>query len=323
MTNQKKSRVGILVPSHNHSRYLKSRIDSILDQSFQDFTVYIVDDGSSDTSWDLLQDYSGNPQIKMFRNYKPSGSPFSQYSRFIGGPSHHQYWWIAESDDAAQRDFLERTISILDSNSEINFAFTAAKLINEEGASIGSTGAYLLDNFPELDWNQNQLIDSQLGIEMLIRGQFVPNLSGMLFRTNSIQSRELLDIHRFKLAGDWKFVISLQNLGKSFYISDEINHFRTHSENARTKAKSSTRASEYLYCNYYAWKRLEKSVSLDIAVRSTFLMAKYEGIPTSKLIYGLFSLSPFLGSSLLVDVVRNFFFKPSQFVREVFSYLLK
>ena len=323
MTSQKESRVGILIPSHNHSRYLKSRIDSILGQSFQDFSVYIVDDGSSDTSWDLLQYYLGNPQVKMFRNFKPSGSPFSQYSRFIGGSFHHQYWWIAESDDSADRNFLKRTISVLDDDSEINFAFTAARLINEEGKNIGSTSDYLFNYFPELDWSQNQLIESQLGLQMLIRGQFVPNLSGMLFRTNSIHPRELLDIHRFKLAGDWKFVISLQNLGKSFYISDELNLFRTHSENARTKAKTSTMVSEYLYCNYYAWKKLKKSISLDIAIRSTFLMAKYEGTSPRKFMHGLFRLSPFLATCLTVDVVRNIFFKPSQSARKVFNYLRK
>jgi glycosyltransferase involved in cell wall biosynthesis len=323
MTNQEESRVGILVPSHNHSRYLEARIESILNQTFQDFTIYIVDDGSSDKSWDLLQSYEGNIQVKLFQNLSASGSPFSQYSRFIGGSYKHKYWWIAESDDTASTDFLMRTITVLDKDPEIKFVFSASTLINSEGISIGRTRDYLSNYFPELDWSEDQLIQSQLGLQFLLRGQFVPNLSGMLFRMDSFKSRELFNIHRFKLAGDWKFVISLQSLGKSFYVSDEINYFRTHSETARTKTDASARVSEYLYCNYYAWKKIGDSPSLDIALRSTLIMAKSEGVSLSNLFRGLFRLSPFLGASLTFDIFKSILFQPIEFAKKIHSYFLK
>lgn len=323
MTNPDESRVGILVPSHNHARFIKARIESILNQSFQDFTVYVVDDGSSDESWDLLQDYRDNFRIKLFKNPSPSGSPFSQYFRFISGTNNHQYWWIAESDDSANIEFLRKTISVLDKDPEIEFAFAASTLINDEGAKIGSTGEYLSNYFPELNWSEDQLIQRELGLQMLLRGQFVPNLSGMLFRRESFQSRQLFNIHRFKLAGDWKFVISLQSLGKSFYISEELNYFRTHSETARTKTDSIVRASEYLYCNFYAWTKIQNHSSLEIALRSTFIMAKHDGVKLNILFRGLFSLSLFLGASLIFEISRNAMFQPIEFSRKIRGYVLK
>jgi glycosyltransferase involved in cell wall biosynthesis len=323
MTKPKESRVGILVPSHNHSRFIKTRIESILNQTFQDFMIYVVDDGSSDASWDLLQEYRDDIRVKLFKNSTPSGSPFSQYSRFFSGPYNHDFWWIAESDDSASIDFLAKTISVLDKDPLIGFVFSASTLINDEDACIGSTRDYLSNFFPELNWGEDQLIQRELGLQMLLRGQFVPNLSGMLFRKESLQSRELFGLHRFKLAGDWKFVISLQSLGKAFYISEELNYFRTHSETARTKTDSRARASEYMYCNFFAWRKLANRHSLEVTLRNTLVMAKHDGVYFSKLFRGLFSLSLFLGASLTLEILKSVFFQPVQYSKKIRNYLLK
>ena len=49
--------VTVYISSYNHARYLPQTIDSVLTQSFQDFELLILDDGSTDNSHDVLSDY--------------------------------------------------------------------------------------------------------------------------------------------------------------------------------------------------------------------------------------------------------------------------
>ena len=107
-------KVSVIVPNYNHARYLKARIDSILNQTFQDFELILLDDCSTDNSVELLQSYAGHPHVShIVLNDRNTGSPFLQWQKGIG-LAQGEYVWIAESDDTAQPDFLSTTVAVLD-----------------------------------------------------------------------------------------------------------------------------------------------------------------------------------------------------------------
>ena len=56
-------RVSVILPNYNHARFLKERIDSILNQTFQDFELILLDDCSSDNSVEVLEEYRNNPHV--------------------------------------------------------------------------------------------------------------------------------------------------------------------------------------------------------------------------------------------------------------------
>ena len=51
-------KVSIGIPSYNHEKYISETIESILNQTFQDFEIIITDDGSSDNSLDVIKSFS-------------------------------------------------------------------------------------------------------------------------------------------------------------------------------------------------------------------------------------------------------------------------
>ena len=55
--------ISIIVPNYNHAPYLKQRIDSILNQTYQDFELILLDDCSSDKSRDIIESYRTNPHV--------------------------------------------------------------------------------------------------------------------------------------------------------------------------------------------------------------------------------------------------------------------
>ena len=49
--------VTVLLTSYNHAKYLKEAIDSVLQQTFQDYELVICDDASEDASWEIIESY--------------------------------------------------------------------------------------------------------------------------------------------------------------------------------------------------------------------------------------------------------------------------
>ena len=64
--------ISVLLPNYNNASYLKEAIDSILNQTFQDFELLIVDDGSSDNSIEIIRSYSDS-RIKLIEKSSNSG----------------------------------------------------------------------------------------------------------------------------------------------------------------------------------------------------------------------------------------------------------
>ena len=76
--------VSIIIPNYNHALYLKQRIDSVLNQTFQDFELLILDDCSTDNSREIIERYRGNPKItQIIYNEKNSGGVFNQWIKGI------------------------------------------------------------------------------------------------------------------------------------------------------------------------------------------------------------------------------------------------
>src|ERR1700738_3854186 len=106
-------RVSVVIPNYNHARYLRQRVDSVLQQSYQDFEVILMDDCSTDDSRIVISEYANDPRIRISLNEKNSGSAFKQWNKGVG-LARGEYVWIAESDDYADPHLLETLVSRLE-----------------------------------------------------------------------------------------------------------------------------------------------------------------------------------------------------------------
>ena len=108
-----KSLISILLPSYNHSKFLKERLDSIFNQTYQNFELIILDDASTDSSVDILSEFKNHPKVTHYLiNEQNSGSPFLQWQKGLD-LAKGDYIWIAESDDACELDFPSTQLECL------------------------------------------------------------------------------------------------------------------------------------------------------------------------------------------------------------------
>ena len=116
-------KVSVIVPNYNHAPYLRQRLDSIFNQTYQDFEVIILDDYSTDNSREIIEEYRSRPQLShIVYNETTSGSPFKQWAKGFD-LAKGEYIWIAESDDWAEVNFLDELVSALDQDNSLALAF--------------------------------------------------------------------------------------------------------------------------------------------------------------------------------------------------------
>jgi len=132
MTEQfiKQPLVSVIIPSYNHEKYILKAIQSVLDQTFQDFEIVITDDGSSDGSIDEIKKFT-DPRIKLFCSEKNQGT-YVTVNNCIKN-STGKYIAILNSDDVFLLDKLEKQVKFLEEHNEIGAVFGLAELIDEDG----------------------------------------------------------------------------------------------------------------------------------------------------------------------------------------------
>ena len=108
--------VSVIIPNYNHSAYLRKRIESVLQQTYKNFEVTILDDCSTDNSLAIINEYKDNPHVKQIVvNEHNTGNTFIQWERGFN-LAQGELIWIAESDDYAEPQLLEKAIEAFQKN---------------------------------------------------------------------------------------------------------------------------------------------------------------------------------------------------------------
>ena len=107
------TRFSVLIPTHNREEYVRQAIDSVLSQTFTDYEVFVIDDGSTDRTPELLRSYGH--RIRALR--QPNQGPEAARNRAAAQAS-GEYLAFLDSDDLLLPGALEaydRIIRTLDS----------------------------------------------------------------------------------------------------------------------------------------------------------------------------------------------------------------
>ena len=229
--------VSVIIPNYNHAPFLKERIDSVLNQSYRNFEVILLDDCSTDNSREIIDSYRGHEKISHIEyNITNSGSTFKQWQKglkFAQG----EWIWLAESDDVADINFINELIVETDAemvycNSQIIDADSSPSTI------YGFTHMPFKGSYPFFSHNFTSNAREFL-LQWMLKDNFIPNASAVLFK-RTLLNEHVKDIEMFttmgklKLVGDWYFWLNL--LLKATLISynaQGLNYFRQHSTNVR------------------------------------------------------------------------------------------
>lgn len=143
-------KVTVLLTSYNHANYIEKSIDSILNQTFKDYELFIIDDCSTDNSWDIINKYNDKRIIKVKNNINKGSILNPELVRKFKG----EYIAIAHCDDYWEPEKLAKQVTYLEQNEHIGACFTHVKLIDDydNEVPVDNYVDFNLENRTRFEW---------------------------------------------------------------------------------------------------------------------------------------------------------------------------
>jgi len=225
--------VSVIIPNYNHYPFLEQRIESVLNQTFQDFELIILDDYSTDNSKDIIEHYHLHPKVSRIEyNNNNSGSPFKQWLKGIQ-IAKGEYIWIAESDDYSDSAFLETMLLKIAAYPQVALVYCDSHVVNAENKILDfqNWGHDLDDKRWENDYINKG--DDEISNYLLYKNTIV-NASAVIFKKElflHIDTRLFIDL---MFTGDWMIWVNLLRNDSIAYLAKKLNYFRFHQESTRS-----------------------------------------------------------------------------------------
>lgn len=219
--------VSVIIPNYNHARYLEQRLDSVFNQTYQNFEVIVLDDCSTDNSLEIIEKYKGNPHLsRIVVNETNTGSPFKQWNKGIG-LANGELVWIAESDDYCELNMLEELVKAFEEKNNVALAFSSYVMFDDEG------GKYVPPAHGTQYYSGDAFVSRWMTQECVVK-----NASGAIFRKSALAyvTDEYL---RYKQCGDYMFWTMLAGTGAVAFVNKNLTYFRISSGSVTSRNISS------------------------------------------------------------------------------------
>jgi len=212
-------KVSVIIPTYNRAHMLGEAIGSVLRQTFQDFEIIIVDDGSTDDSRELMAGFT-DPRIKYI--YQKNQGVVSAINTGIDA-SGGEYLSILGSDDMLLERALETFTNVLDANRDVAFVFGQAHLIDERGNFIKlrnprpHSKSYISNGVDEIRY-------------FIIHGNRISQTMALIRKSHCVDVGNYDPVFR-EGSEDYDLWIRLLKKHKASYVNEPVAKHRIHPHN--------------------------------------------------------------------------------------------
>ncbi len=126
-------KVSVIIPTYNRARFIGAAIESVIGQSFRNFELIIIDDGSSDETSEVVAGYRHDPRVIYIRQ---SNQGRSHARNRALGLTRGAYIAFLDSDDSYLPEKLARQIAYLDARPDVDMLYTSAICVDELGKQL-------------------------------------------------------------------------------------------------------------------------------------------------------------------------------------------
>lgn len=201
--------ISVLMAVYNCGKYLKEAVDSIINQTWQDFEFIIIDDGSTDNSLEILNSYR-DPRIKIIANQENRGVA---YARNVGlEHCTSKYVALMDADDIALPDRLKHEYEFLENNENIDGVYAKFR-------QMDINGKVMEGEYPNAYYNYKYVK------AYMILNNTIANLTAM-FRRRVVEQYHLKYDEKRKIASDFKFWCDFLQYGNIVGIDEVLCYYR-------------------------------------------------------------------------------------------------
>lgn len=220
-----KNKVSIIIPSYNHQKFIVNAINSVINQTYQNWEVIIVDDGSTDATKNVLS-VINDKRIKIhFQSNCGAHEAINRGIKLATG----DYISILNSDDEYQPSRLEECVYFLQNNPTIGLVSTWIEIIDQAGKKIGikkGWGNYLPWDIPDI---QNSYLREKNFAKNLFCTNFVSTTSNIFMNRDVFN--KVGKFRNLRYAHDWDFLLRSADKVNCQLLEKPLVKYRLHSSN--------------------------------------------------------------------------------------------
>ena len=220
-------KISIIITSYNYEIFISEAIDSIINQTYSNWELIIVDDGSDDNSVEVIKKYcEKDNRIKLFQHENAVNKGLKD--TVLLGMEKASFEWVTflESDDLYKPNYLEEKVNAIENNPEIGLIFNDVEIIGDEDEIKGYEDYVIKRN--------NILKISKIKYEDLLVINLIPSFSCVMVKKSILQTCDFNSPMPQSL--DYFLWIQLYNKLKMGYLSNKLTYWRKHARNYMKKA---------------------------------------------------------------------------------------
>ena len=172
--NGKTPKVSVIIPTYNRAHLVGRAIRSVLNQTYQDFEIIVVDDGSTDNTEEVVKSFN-DPRIRYIRHEKNRGGSAARNTGIRAARS--EYIAFLDSDDEWLPEKLEKQVLIF-SDDQIGLVYTGRRVIDSR------SGRCLSEKIPEIEGDV---------YKQLLEGDFIGTCSSVMVKKGILEGIDGFD----------------------------------------------------------------------------------------------------------------------------------
>lgn len=257
--------VSVLIPAYNHENYIQETIESIINQTYPNIELIILDDGSKDKTWEKITELKPkceNRFVKIHFETKQNEGTCMTLNKLLKLSS-GEFVYIIASDDLAKPQAIEEEVKFLQDNPDYALAVGDNEYVDSMGKQIFRTQKAFTSNIKNAKYKTvKEFLSSKLKIDFL-SGDFGSYKT--LYKENYIPNGYLIRKNIFETIGnftknapleDFWLMLQISKYKKMKYIDKILFSYRIHDTNT---IGNSTRMRELTtQTRNYEQKLLEK-----------------------------------------------------------------
>lgn len=249
--------IDILIPVYNVEKYIAKCLDSLLNQTYKNIKIIVVDDGSKDKSLKILEDYAKtHKEIVLYK--KENEKSISKTRNFLLSKIESKYFTFFDSDDYAEPTYIETLYNLI-KNNNADVAICRMKRYKENKKI----------DFEKL--NKNAKPDIVMSREecicqMLSANLFAGTTPAKLFKTESIKG--ITFNHNIHYGEDLDFCFKIMQNCNTFALSNKrLYHYIVH-PNSIVTSKFNTKKLSCIDCYNSIIESVKDNEQMTIAAKS-------------------------------------------------------
>lgn len=244
------ARVSVIIPTYNRANFVCEAIKSVLEQTFQDFEVIVVDDGSTDNTSDVIQCFRDH-RIKYIYQQN-SGQAAARNSGIQDSDS--EYVAFLDSDDMLQPNSLEKRVQIMDKYPGVAFSYGQVYHTDIDGHV----------RYLEKAHKKSCILKGWEQIKLYLFYGNQTNTSTVMARRSCLEEAGMYDTGFREGSEDLDLYIRLSKKHAVAYIAEPLDKCRIHSGNTNTARAVSELEKKHLIIIDRVFSDPEVSLKLTI-----------------------------------------------------------